>query len=127
MGRDRRALELGQQKMVALARAVLASLKSEGVSALFSEWKDVHVAELLSCAYRIGVASRARSRRSAAPWRDRDAPGSPLERLGSASTPAINDRRSCVTDIVTPRRRSALTTTANCNSSMTAPLINEAT
>lgn len=80
--RDRRALELsgGQQKMVALARAlvagrrlllldepfeglapalarrlgeVLADLKSEGVSVLISESNEVHVADLLSRAYRI--------------------------------------------------------------------------
>ncbi|MGE3710770.1 MAG: ABC transporter ATP-binding protein [Hyphomicrobiaceae bacterium] len=86
--RDRRALELsgGQQKMVALARAlvagrrlllldepfeglapalarrlgeVLANLKSEGVSVLISESNEVHVADLLSRAYRIerGVVS----------------------------------------------------------------------
>lgn len=80
--RDRRALELsgGQQKMVALARAllagrrllmldepfeglapalarrlgeVLAGLKSEGVSVLIAESNEVHVADLLSRAYRI--------------------------------------------------------------------------
>ncbi|MCZ7659656.1 MAG: ATP-binding cassette domain-containing protein [Xanthobacteraceae bacterium] len=80
--RDRRALELsgGQQKMVALARAllagtrlllldepfeglapalarrlgeVLANLKSEGVSVLIAESNEVHVADLLSRAYRI--------------------------------------------------------------------------
>jgi branched-chain amino acid transport system ATP-binding protein len=80
--RDRRALELsgGQQKMVALARAliagrrlllldepfeglapalarrlgeVLANLKSEGVAVLISESNEVHVADLLSHAYRI--------------------------------------------------------------------------
>lgn len=86
--RDRRALELsgGQQKMVALARAlvagrrlllldepfeglapalarrlgeVLANLKSEGVSVLISESNEVHVADLLSRSYRIerGVVS----------------------------------------------------------------------
>ncbi len=80
--RARRALELsgGQQKMVALARAlmagrkillldepfeglapalarrlgeVMASLKSEGVSILISESNEVHVADLLSRAFRI--------------------------------------------------------------------------
>lgn len=80
--RDRRAVELsgGQQKMVALARAmmagtrilildepfeglapalarrlgeVLANLKSEGVSVLISESNEVHVADLLARAYRI--------------------------------------------------------------------------
>ena len=80
--RDRRALELsgGQQKMVALARAllagrrlllldepfeglapalarrlgeVLANLKSEGVSVLIAESNEVHVSDLLSRAYRI--------------------------------------------------------------------------
>ena len=80
--RDRRALELsgGQQKMVALARAllagrrlllldepfeglapalarrlgeVLANLKSEGVSVLIAESNEVHVADLLTRAYRI--------------------------------------------------------------------------
>jgi len=80
--RDRRALELsgGQQKMVALARAlmagrrillldepfeglapalarrlaaVLADLKSEGLSILIAESNQIHVAELLSHAYRI--------------------------------------------------------------------------
>jgi branched-chain amino acid transport system ATP-binding protein len=79
---DRRALELsgGQQKMVALARAllagrrlllldepfeglapalarrlgeVLANLKSEGVSVLIAESNEVHVSDLLSRAYRI--------------------------------------------------------------------------
>src|SRR6202034_3064985 len=80
--RDRRALELsgGQQKMVALARAlmagrrvllldepfeglapalarrlgeVLASLKTEGISVLIAESNEVHVADLLSRAFRI--------------------------------------------------------------------------
>jgi branched-chain amino acid transport system ATP-binding protein len=80
--RHRRALELsgGQQKMVALARAlmagrrmllldepfeglapalasrlaaVLADLKSEGLSILIAESNQIHVAELLSQAYRI--------------------------------------------------------------------------
>ncbi len=80
--RERRALELsgGQQKMVALARAllagrrlllldepfeglapalarrlgeVLANLKSEGVSVLIAESNEVHVSDLLSRAYRI--------------------------------------------------------------------------
>ena len=80
--RDRRALELsgGQQKMVALARAllaggrlllldepfeglapalarrlgeVLANLKSEDVSVLIAESNEVHVSDLLSRAYRI--------------------------------------------------------------------------
>jgi branched-chain amino acid transport system ATP-binding protein len=80
--RDRRALELsgGQQKMVALARAlmggtrmllldepfeglapalarrlgeVLANLKTEGVSVLIAESNEVHVADLLARAFRI--------------------------------------------------------------------------
>jgi branched-chain amino acid transport system ATP-binding protein len=80
--RSRRALELsgGQQKMVALARAlmagrrvllldepfeglapalarrlgeVLANLKSEGVSVLISDSNEIHVADLLTRAYRI--------------------------------------------------------------------------
>jgi branched-chain amino acid transport system ATP-binding protein len=80
--RDRRALELsgGQQKMVALARAlmagrrmllldepfeglapalarrlgeVLADLKAERVSVLIAESNDIHVGDLLARAYRI--------------------------------------------------------------------------
>jgi branched-chain amino acid transport system ATP-binding protein len=80
--RARRALELsgGQQKMVALARAlmagtrillldepfeglapalarrlgeVLANLKAKGISVLISESNEVHVADLLARAYRI--------------------------------------------------------------------------
>jgi branched-chain amino acid transport system ATP-binding protein len=80
--RDRRALELsgGQQKMVALARAlmagrrillldepfeglapalarrlgeVLANLKNEGVSVLIAESNEVHVADLLARTFRI--------------------------------------------------------------------------
>jgi branched-chain amino acid transport system ATP-binding protein len=80
--RARRALELsgGQQKLVALARAlmagrrillldepfeglapalarrlgeVLANLKSEGVSVLVAESNEVHVLDLLSRAFRI--------------------------------------------------------------------------
>ena len=80
--RERRALELsgGQQKMVALARAlmagrrmllldepfeglapalarrlgeVLADLKAEGVSVLLAESNEVHVGDLLARAYRI--------------------------------------------------------------------------
>jgi branched-chain amino acid transport system ATP-binding protein len=80
--RDRRALELsgGQQKMAALARSlmagrrillldepfeglapalarrlgeVLANLKAQSVSVLFSESNEVHVADLLARVYRI--------------------------------------------------------------------------
>jgi branched-chain amino acid transport system ATP-binding protein len=88
--RARRALELsgGQQKMVALGRAlmagrrillldepfeglapalarrlgeVLASLKSRSISVLISESNEIHVADLLSRAYRIerGAVARA--------------------------------------------------------------------
>ena len=88
--RQRRALELsgGQQKMVALARAlmagrrmllldepfeglapalarrlgeVLANLKAQSVSVLLSESNEVHVADLLGRAYRIerGAVMRA--------------------------------------------------------------------
>jgi branched-chain amino acid transport system ATP-binding protein len=88
--RERRALELsgGQQKMVALARAlmagrrlllldepfeglapalarrlgeVLANLKAQSVSVLLSESNEVHVADLLGRAYRIerGAVTRA--------------------------------------------------------------------
>src|SRR6516162_742512 len=88
--RDRRALELSgcQQKMVALARAlmagrrirlldepfeglapalarrlaaVLADLKSEGLSILIAESNQIHVAELLSHAYRIERGQVARA------------------------------------------------------------------
>ena len=45
----------------------------------------------------------------------------------SVTAEAIDDRRTCVTEIVTPRRRSALTTNANCNSNVTASVIDEAT
>jgi branched-chain amino acid transport system ATP-binding protein len=86
--RDRRAMELsgGQQKMVALARAlmagrrmllldepfeglapalarrlgeVLADLKAEGVSVLIAESNDIHVGDLLARAYRIERGSVA--------------------------------------------------------------------
>jgi branched-chain amino acid transport system ATP-binding protein len=88
--RARRALELsgGQQKMVALARAlmagrkillldepfeglapalarrlgeVMASLKGEGVSILIAESNEVHVADLLSHAFRIERGSVERA------------------------------------------------------------------
>jgi branched-chain amino acid transport system ATP-binding protein len=88
--RGRRALELsgGQQKMVALARAlmagrrmllldepfeglapalarrlgeVLASLKAQSISVLISESNEIHVADLLARAYRVerGTVTRA--------------------------------------------------------------------
>jgi len=86
--RERRAMELsgGQQKMVALARAlmagrrmllldepfeglapalarrlgeVLADLKAEGVSVLIAESNDIHVGDLLARAYRIERGSVA--------------------------------------------------------------------
>ena len=86
--RERRALELsgGQQRLVALARAlmagtrmllldepfeglapalarrlgeVLANLKAEGVSVLIAESNEIHVGELLARAYRIERGSVA--------------------------------------------------------------------
>ena len=88
--RGRRALELsgGQQKMVALARAlmagrrmllldepfeglapalarrlgeVLANLKSQSVSVLLSESNEIHVADLLARTYRIERGSVMRA------------------------------------------------------------------
>ena len=88
--RARRSLELsgGQQKMVALARAlmagrrvllldepfeglapalarrlgeVMASLKSQGVSILIAESNEIHVADLLSRAFRIERGSVVRA------------------------------------------------------------------
>ena len=88
--RGRRSLELpgGQQKMVALARAlmagrrvllldepfeglapalarrlgeVMASLKSQGVSILIAESNEIHVADLLSRAFRIERGSVVRA------------------------------------------------------------------
>jgi branched-chain amino acid transport system ATP-binding protein len=87
--RARRALELsgGQQKMVALARAlmggtrmllldepfeglapalarrlgeVLANLKSERVTVLIADSNEVHIVDLLACAYRIERGSVSR-------------------------------------------------------------------
>jgi len=90
--KDRRALELsgGQQKMVALARAlmagthmllldepfeglapalarrlgeVLANLKTEGVSVLIAESNEVHVLDLLASAYFIERGSISETKR----------------------------------------------------------------